>query len=96
MSLLEQVARVIADELRSSENAFVSADDLRNCRLDGHFNLIEVAEVAIEALRIPNDAMIRAAEALDSPQTRDGRATAEEHWSAMIEAVLGGADTRAL
>lgn len=88
MRLVEFVARAIADEMKQRDNAFVSAQRLDNVRIEGHFNLVEVAEVALEAMRMPTAAMIAAAERLDEPGPRGARATPEEHWSAMIDAAL--------
>lgn len=60
--MIDRVAGAIAAALIAADNksyAFIgNTDDLANVLMDGHFDLLDLARAAIEAMRASNDDLI--------------------------------------
>lgn len=105
MDMVEKVARAIHAALEKERSGGVFVGDFyQNCtRLDGEFDLVDLARAAIEAMREPTREMVAAAwyDFKDSPsgalveESSVGRSpndlkldTAYEVWQAMIDAAV--------
>lgn len=90
VTMVERVARVMADSLKSEAggNGYVDDESLRCAVLDGHFDLNVIARAAIEAMGEPTGEMTTAGRRSRNAQALFTADDAYHAWRAMIDAAL--------